>query len=289
MFTAYGRRALPAILLALALTACDDDKSSNSNCTLPAAAKALLEDALNNWNDLFAADVEALGWTCDRTLATAEDIDDLLDEITDPGAWLPIGDPSNPSSVNVARVQDDPAITPGMMADWRDGVDAMLDVGQYVVRTRWRKGTDEFTTLTVTTDDEIIYDNILYNISGAGTSTLLAAETRCAHIRMWWIWEKHKGFNGWTRGEIIADLKPDCSGQQIICNKNCSATMTGGDAKVNCKTTLADNCCIMEYEWAWACGFKSVEVEADGFKLKVEGYIGSSGSGNGSCSECCDR
>jgi len=252
---------------------------------LPAKPRELVETAIQNWNQVYGTHVKALDWAYEGTIASEEQREVILGEMTAPEkAWFPSGDVGRPSEMTALRIVDDPQIERGAIEKWQAMVRGKVRVGHHIVRIRWIKGSQPFTSICIADDNALVYDSMLFN------AVLTQKHSRCFEYKMWWIWEKLAGkpWQEWTRGHITADLTPNCrEGTPVTCDKDCQASMTGGEATIKCKTRIVQNCCQMDYNWAWACGFKKIKVGKDKFSLEVEGYIGSSGAGNGSCTECC--
>jgi len=147
----------------------------------------------------------------------------------------------------------------------------------HLVEINWQQGIEIFTTQCITSDTSIVYDNILSN------AVLIQSKSKinCLDYTITWIW-------GSERGRITADLNAICSetGALLYCNKNCSAYMSLGSAQINCKTKVVENCCVLEYSWAWGTPLVWISVKTDNFTLETSG-LGSSGEGSGSCVECC--
>ncbi|HPF12343.1 MAG TPA: hypothetical protein PKW08_12995 [Flavobacteriaceae bacterium] len=264
------------------LAACE----SHTKDDLPTKPKDQLEAALTNWNTYYGSDIRSEGWSYEDSLDDEEDRKEAVDLMTDASTtWFPsIAFTDTTYTTKAVQLRDDPSVTQAAIDDWKSKVDGDAKVGQHLLKLQWKSVSDgkSFVSYCLADDDKLIYDSMLMNASRVHPSN------SCFSYKMWWAWEGDDPAN-WTRGSIYADVTPTCrNGVPITCDKNCTASMTLGEAKINCTSTIVDNCCSMEYSWAWACGFKSVKVAADGFTLEVEGIIGSGGSGNGSCTRCCE-
>ncbi|MCT4624185.1 MAG: hypothetical protein N4A46_11225 [Schleiferiaceae bacterium] len=253
---------------------------------LPEAARLQLETSIDVWNSEFGTDFKITDWTYKGPLqdaSAAESLADALsDETTNMFPSIDFGDTTIPT-VDLIKITDDPSISASTIASWKDSTKAAIKEKMHQVELSWEKGGSTFTSTVVLDDVSMVYDNILMNASGVRPSN------SCFSYKMWWIWEGSDPAN-WTRGKIYANVTPTCNNQgiPISCNEDCTAFMTAGAAKINCTSKIVDNCCVTKYSWAWACGFKSVKVATDGFTVEVTGYIGSSGSGNGGCTRCCE-
>ncbi len=247
-----------------------------------------LDEAIKNWNDLYGQKIKANGWTFKYTSTSENERKKIVEDITNPEtAWFPSIDIANLDNITALLVKDDATISTDDIKAWQDQIDNIVLIGCNVIEISWTKGGNSFTTTCVTNNDNILYDNMLSNACGSGTSSLKTVT--CCDIRMWWIWEEDDGWENWTRGYARGILTANCrDGVAVSCDKNCTASYTLGEAKITCKTTKELDCCIMECNWAWACGFKKVKIAYDGFTLEIEGHLGSSGSGSNSCTECCN-
>jgi hypothetical protein len=164
------------------------------------------------------------------------------------------------------------------ISDWEDLVESLIQTGMHFVTINWQKGTDTFTTTCVTDDTNIIYDNMLSNAVMVETKS----KAKCFDYVISWLW-------GSERGRIMVFLDCVCvEGHIVACPYTCTAYMTLGDAKVNCKVTKTEDCCYLDYSWAWASPLVTISVQTDNFTLQTSG-IGSSGQGSGSCFCCCEE
>jgi hypothetical protein len=240
--------------------------------------------ALRNWNKFYGTNVKAIGWTYEGPIKTEIRRNQIVQDMTAANkSWLPDGDVSKPGDMSAARISDYPQIKPERVTEWQNMVRPLVRGGQHVVKVNWVKGTEPFTTTCVADNNSLVYDSMLFSIVGGGGGT------KCFDYKMWWLWERHKAVSQWTRGYIKADLTANCQGgKPVTCDEACPSSMTLGTATINCTSNIVQNCCQMRYSWAWACGLSKVKVKADNFTLEVEGsLLGSGGSGNGSCTECC--
>ncbi len=254
--------------------------------TLPDTPKDQIAKAVRNWNTYYGANVRALDWSYAGPIWCGYQRDRIVAQMTAPDqAWFPSGDVAALAAMTAARIADDPTVAQADIDAWRATIDAKVRVGQHLIRVDWKKSPDTtFTTLCVADDTGLVCDTMFFN---APLGVKPVKNTTCVDFTMWWIWEdEDKG----TRGSVKGELKPVCEGDRVVsCDSSCTASMTAGEAKIECKTSKVDgNCCQLEYAWGWACGFKSIKFEADDFAFEVEGILGSSGTGNGSCTECCE-
>jgi len=252
---------------------------------LPPDVEKQVEQSVKNWNDIYGTNVTATGWKYKCTIKTEKKRKEIVETITDPDkAWFPSGDISAPGDMTARQIGDDPSISTMAITAWQDMVDSLVKVGQHIIEVSWTRGAVSYKSLCVADMDGIVYDNMFSNTVGGADATV------CLNYKMWWIWEAHLPQAQWTRGYIKAELTANCNnGMPVTCDKGCTSSMTAGEAKISCKTSIVENCCQMEFTWAWACGFKSIKVKADGYSLEIEGIIGSSGAGDGSCTECCEE
>lgn len=254
---------------------------------LPAMPKILVEKAIDNWNKVYGTNVRATGWTYEGKIRTEKERQSAISEITNPTkAWMPQVNLDRPSAASADRVSSFPAIPASDIRSWKDSVSSKIKSGQHKVRVKWMKGTTTFTTLCITDDKTIIYDNMFSN------TALQDHHSRCYDSHLCWIWQS--SYADCSRGAIWADLTVKCDPDGTPhCTNDCGGWMSGGTANCKCVVTKVGNCCHMEYTWAWACGFKKVKFKLDAkgvkFEAEIEGYLGSEGSGDGSCEECCPK
>ncbi|MFG0328868.1 MAG: hypothetical protein ACF8PN_03110 [Phycisphaerales bacterium] len=252
-----------------------------------------LDRSLGVWNDMYSHHVVALGWTEDSVIDSEAARAGIVAEITDPDlAWFASGDVSDPSTMTALQLADDPGISPEQIAAWITEVDSRVEVGHAVVRVEWLHDlAGPFESVCVVDSNGLIYDNMIFHMGG-GAEVLGIAGRRVFDYRMWWAWQANKPWTQWTRGYIRADNNPVCrDGRVVSCDFNCTASMTLGDAKINCRSQQVpgQECCTLEYSWAWTTGyFKSISVGDDDFSLEIEGWVGSSASGNGRATVCCE-
>lgn len=250
---------------------------------LPARPRQLLETSIQNWNRVYGKEVRALRWTYQGRITSEEQKSRITNEMTNPErAWFPSGEVTAPDEMTALRIVDDPTIDQAEIAKWQAMVRDRVAIGNHIVRLEWTKGTVAFSTITITNESQLVYDSMLFN------AVLVEKHSRCLDYRMGWLWQTE--WKDMTRGFITADLEVGCDSEgNASCYHRCDSSMTLGEAKINCKRTQSADCCGLEWTYAWACGFKKVKVKADKFGLEVEGWIGSSGAGDGSCGECCPK
>ena len=247
---------------------------------LPNTVKTKLDTAIANWNTLYGTNVQAdTVWTYEGTIDSTSELDTVLDAILSAdSAWLPDVDISDPSSATASLLDNVTGLDAQTISDWEDLVESLIQTGMHFVTINWQKGTDTFTTTCVTDDTNIIYDNMLSNAVMVETKS----KAKCFDYVISWLW-------GSERGRIMVFLDCVCvEGHIVACPYTCTAYMTLGDAKVNCKVTKTEDCCYLDYSWAWASPLVTISVQTDNFTLQTSG-IGSSGQGSGSCFCCCEE
>ena len=264
------------ISLALLFTGCTAPPVSG----LPNTVKTKLDTAIANWNTLYGTNVQAdTAWTYEGTIDSTAELDTILDAILSAdSAWLPDVDISDPSSATASLLDNVTGLDAQTISDWEDLVESLIQTGMHLVTIDWQKGTDTFTTICVTDDTDIIYDNMLSN----AVMVEIKSKAKCFDYQISWLW-------GSERGRILVYLDCVCvEGQLVACLHTCTAYMSFGDAKVNCKVTKTEDCCYLDYSWAWATPLVTISVQTDNFTLQTSG-IGSSGQGSGSCFCCCEE
>ncbi len=191
------------------------------------------------------------------------------------------GDFADPSSVSLAQISTDPAISDAARARWARAIDDAIKIGQDAYWLEWSSSQyGSIGTVAIVDPVAMVWDNILSSASYVeDLSPGIAASTGALNLRITWLW-------GSTRGRITADVKAICDGEQVLCMETCDAWMSLGSATVNCQVEKDGNCCVMSYSYGWGTPLVDVEVQGDGFTVKASG-IGSSGDGNGTVIDCC--
>lgn len=281
---------LVMVWVAAILASCGGGGGGGGGLQPPPDVTAVHQTAINNWNRFYGTNVRAQSMAAVDTIKSATQRSQIVDEITDPTlAWLPTGDLAHPALVNARRVADDPTLTPQDIAAWKAKINAVIKVGQHIRRTTWRKGAVTFTTLTITDDKTIIYDDMFSNVFLTIEQLRLVSRdvvtfpTTCLDERFYWLWGSERGF-------VRAVNSPTCgSGGLVSCDKECTAFMVLGEAQILCKASAipGKDCCQLEWKWGVATGFKKVKVKVKEFEIEIEGIIGQSAQGEGSCTNCC--
>ncbi|WP_369019183.1 hypothetical protein QBE54_04640 [Thermatribacter velox] len=252
--------------------------SPQSEEGLPSGLRSLLDEALANFNQYYGNIGTALSYSYLGTIRDVAQKQEVIAEITDPlMARVPkITFEDTLFSGNIVSLQNE-TISQTELNEWRNLVSSLIGVGMHLVRIYWRANGEDFSTLCVATAEDIVYDNILSNmVIVEGQEQKL----RCLDYTIYWLW-------GGERGKIIAEVTASCDGV-INCGRHCSASMTLGEARINCRTRVQGNCCVLEYSFAWATPLVQISVSTDEFTLRTSG-LGSSGEGNGNCSDCCEQ
>jgi len=252
--------------------------SPQSEEGLPSGLRSLLDEALANFNQYYGNIGTALSYSYLGTIGDVAQKQEVITEITNPlVARVPkITFEDTLFSGSIISLQEE-TISQAELNEWQNLVSSLIGVGMHLVRIYWRANGEEFSTLCVATAEDIVYDNILSNmVIVEGQEQKL----RCLDYTIYWLW-------GGERGKIIAEVTASCDGV-INCGRHCSASMTLGEARINCQTRTQGNCCVLEYSFAWATPLVQISVDSDGFTLRTSG-LGSSGEGNGNCSDCCEQ
>jgi hypothetical protein len=252
--------------------------SPQSEEGLPSGLRSLLDEALANFNQYYGNIGTALSYSYLGTIGDVAQRQEVITEITNPlMARVPkITFEDTLFSGSIISLQEE-TISQAELNEWQNLVSSLIGVGMHLVRIYWQANGEEFSTLCVATAEDIVYDNILSNmVIVEGQEQKL----RCLDYTIYWLW-------GGERGKIIAEVTASCDGV-INCGRHCSASMTLGEARINCQTRTQGNCCVLEYSFAWATPLVQISVDSDGFTLRTSG-LGSSGEGNGNCSDCCEQ
>lgn len=250
--------------------------------TLPIDARITLEKAIKGWNySPYGERGRIEGWNYERRISTEKERESVLGRLLDPErAHFP--DLGNESKlVRLLRLVEVKSISKESIVAWQREIANFVQIGQHVVNLRWREGVKRFATLTVTNNSTVVYDTILSNV-------VLARQKKGSFVTYFgWIWQYNEPNENFTRGKIEANVTPRCgNGSLLACDKNCSAYLTLGDAKINCRCK-EERFCNVDYSYAWKTGFNRIKVGIDRFTLEVEGVLGTGGNGNGSFSEYC--
>lgn len=159
---------------------------------MPVAARQIVEKAIKNWDSLFATHVTAVSWDFEGKITTQTQRTDVVTELTDPAkVWMLTGNPAIDTSVSADPITGDPSITKAQLDSFHHVIEALVKVGQYTVRIHWQKGTQNFTTLCVTNDTSIVYDNMLSTIRLIPKFPVngLTVQTKtCVNLIIPWIW-----------------------------------------------------------------------------------------------------
>jgi hypothetical protein len=273
-FGAMSALILPAVFT---LTGCGGGGGTSGG---PTGVQAQTKYATTTWNGTFGTNVQLVNFADTGTITSNAQINQLAVQMSDPTTtWLPTGDPTVPSQVSAARIADDPTITSQQITTYQNMVKALLRVGQTISQVTWTKNGQTFTTIMIHDANNVIYDSILFNIRMQQPGK----DMTCLNFNL------VNGF-GFVMGSISAINKPTCDslGRLIACDFDCQGSDSFGDAKCLGQTTqVGDRCCQLSYNWADVTGFKSIEVGADKYTLKITGYLGAGLQGNGSCTACC--
>jgi hypothetical protein len=255
---------------------------------IPRSPLRQLQASKSAWDKAFGETVQLAGWSYLGKIGEPKRLNEVFKEMTRThDVWFPSWDASIPNKIALLRIPEDPTVDHEAITKWTASVRDLLHVGQHVIRIEWKAGKRRVETTCIASTTTILYDSILTNMVN------IAHHSRCLDYRIGWMWQTT--YSKMTRGKIWADCTATCKkGQLISCDDDCGGDCTGGDAKcLGNSVRIADtDCCRLTYSWGWTIGLKSVKVSGGVGKLKgsvsIKGYIGSSGSGNGACSCCCE-
>lgn len=243
-------------------------------------ASSQLQTAFDTWNSTYSANVLMLGWYEDAPITDDEELGAVIAQLTDPNSvYVTGGNPDDPTSIVEVPLSQG---TPKDLDAWNQVINDVAAVGQRRFVIHWLSITtgEMFTSVTLADSDGIVFDSMLATIAPSAS-----IETASGGRNIYWIW-------GGTRGEIrwSVTCSPDGDGG-ILCDHECTAWMSLGDAQIKCSVTKQGNCCILNYGYAWRTPTGSIRIvwnpESGEFEIEVTG-LGSSGKGNGSVSDCCD-
>ena len=247
---------------------------------LPSAPKKMIETGIENWNNIYGANVKARGWTYEGVIKTEKQRNEIVLQMTKTSNnWFPSGDVKKPALMTAFRITDDPSVKNTAITAWQDMIRSKVKIGQHLVKIKWTKGSLPFTSICVTDENSVVYDNMLSNTAYTDHNSV------CFDYRIGnFLQTKYEDMDF---GEIKAELKIKCVGGKPICDKSCNSKIALGEIKINCNVETKGNCCQLTWSYGWATGLKSIKVGVDGFSIEVGGILGSSGQGEGSCTECC--
>ena len=270
-------------LLCLGLYSCQKSLPTGDMDSLPEVAAKQIETGIANWNNYYGTEVTATDWTYLGEMNDAHIHQSYVEMTVDPDeAWFPSID-LNAGTGTALQLSDDPNLTREQIEAWQSYVASMVKDAKHVAKIEWEKNGKEFSTFCFFNESGIVYDNMMFYAVEPLPKIALRTET-CLNLSLNWIW-------GSNRGNIIAKNQANCdaNGNLINCDKDCSATCTLCAAQINCRSNpvAGQDCCQLEYSWAYAAGFTSISVGIDGFTLSASGILGSYGNGNGSCTTCC--
>lgn len=170
---------------------------------------------------------------------------------------------------------------PAEIAEAGFAISAAADLSSvYVIELSWLAGGQRRSTLCLADKGGILYDSMLSNVA------LAQFEDGSFSLRFGWPWESPggPGSPGYTRGYIRVDAQLSDSSTSPVWEVKADSNFTLGEAKVSIdsKSPTADGGVLVEYSYAWATGFKSIQLSISGSGFQVVGALGSGGVGQGS-------
>lgn len=285
----FARRVLSVLVLALAWPLHAVWGAVACTGTAPPAAKAAVEGGLTTWNSIYGADV--LVESCAFTGAVT-DVDATADDMLRAAA-VPTDATTPGRTVEISTYADIAASeSPAAIQAFRDALAAQLAVGDLLVSVRL---ADQHSGA--------VYDTLL-SIDPAGArwdgafpltarvpsgAVALEFDDVCKTVvATTYLWgSPAETFKGCVR------VTCNEHGQAIGCVVTETSAFGGffADAKivpaVGTPGKITGPCCDGFFNYAWATGFKAVEVAGGGVKLKITGHIGQSGNGGFTVTDCC--
>lgn len=257
----------------------------------------VLNKGIERFNGYYGGTVYCTGWNY---------LLDIPDEATRQAvlrhvvlnSYFPTGTSSDPTSLVPSTIDSDPNLDVLSLWELYFDLDATIQTGDGVGIIQYLSAdAGPFFNVVVLDDDGVVYAPLLSQVrlpsggsglTGGAPSSGGTPSVEPVPISSWsggtsYLW-------GGPAETFDAKITAICAdGKLIDCQSSCNAASGFfASAEIACKEIpAAKNCCKLEYEYAWATGFKSVEITGNGTGVKVTGYIGQSGGGGGTLIDCC--
>lgn len=257
---------------------------------------SMMEDQLTKakirWNRYFeSGDIMFFESSFSHTVEDVQQLDDLIGNMTSNAVWISYPKNSQDEKSVSAITLSEAGASQSDIADYASIVEPLLNVGQDVYEVKWintNTGTT-FSTYTIGDSEGIIYDSIMSNFP---LFQDFDDETRSRNLltsgveRYNWLWGSERARVSWS-----VHCKHDGIGG-MLCEKECSAWMNIGEAKIECKEPeIQGLCCILRFGWGLRTPTGSITITYDDkgkkFEVSITG-IGSSAMGTGTKSDCCE-
>lgn len=257
-----------------------------------------LDKGIDRFNNYYGGTVYCTGWNFLVDIADEPTRQAVLKYLV-LNSYFPTGSYKDPKTLVPATIADDPSLEAQDLIDLYTQIDNSIDIGDSVgLATFLSADVGAFLNVVVYDANAVVYTPLLGEVRvpglggvGGGLAAPSGAVGQAAPgpVDTWsggtsYLW-------GSDAETFDAKIEAVCKdGQLIDCTHKCDAASGFlASAEIGCKEVeTAENCCKLQYEYAWATGFKSVEVTGGGTGVKVTGYIGQSGGGSGSLLACCD-
>lgn len=227
----------------------------------PRGPQEQIDLSIKNWNKYYGINVKAVSWSYEGEIKNEIQRNQILQEMTDPEkAWFPSGNVLKPDSITAWRITDDKSVKEDEISKWRNEVDRKIKVGHHIFRLKWTKARQKFMSICISDDDSLIYDSMLFNIM------LVEEHHSCLYVNI-------KKLSLLSLGKISMCINIECKNGVIIkClePKVYLEYMDRGDFHKRI-TQNSQNCCTVEYCYAFVLGFQRIKTSSDGFSFEVEG------------------
>jgi hypothetical protein len=199
-------------------------------------------------------------------------------------SYFPTGTVEDSSSLVPVTVGGDPTITNQQLLDFYTSLDGIVSIGDSLARVDYNSADiGTFSNYVVYDANSVIYAPLMSNVRlPSFASTTQPTSTWTDGTTYLW---------GSPAETFDASVTAICdkNGNLMDCQHKCNAASGAlASAEISCEEVSSSaNCCKIKYEYAWATGFKSVNITAGQYGVSVTGYIGQSGNGSGTLIDCC--
>jgi hypothetical protein len=255
-----------------------------------------LDDGIEKFNGYYGGTVYCTGWNYLLDIPDEGTRQAVLQYLV-LNSYFPTGNSNDPKTLVPSTIADDPNLDVQSLYDLYADLNADIEIGDSIAILQYLSAdVGAFTNVAVFDAKNVVYTPLLgevrlpgfgggqYAATGPGTPGVQPQPVSSWSGGTTYLW----GSPAETFDAKITAICKD--GQLIDCQSECNAHSGAlASAEIGCEEVeAAENCCKLKYEYAWATGFKSVEVTGGGTGVKVTGYLGQSGGGSGTLLDCCD-
>lgn len=255
-----------------------------------------LEKGIEKFNGYYGGTVYCTGWDYLLDIPDENTRQTVLQHLV-LNSYFPTGKFTDPTSLIPSTVAGDPNLGVQSLFDLYFELNAEIEVGDSVAIVKYLSADiGSFYNVVVFDAKDVVYSPLLGEVrlpgSGGGLGGYSGAGTPGSQPGPVSSWSGGTTYLWGSPAETFdAKITAICKdGQLIDCQSSCNAHSGAlASAEIGCEEVeTAENCCKLKYEYAWATGFKSVEVTGGGTGVKVTGYLGQSGGGSGTLLDCCN-